>query len=160
MKKCGPYAVLTIALGLLACSGKDKTGGGAGTVAEQQSGAGGQSLILTANQQGAFLPAELSDAKYADESTLPMAPFQLPAADFSKAGNEVEPNNTPATATPMGATLTIKGQIGAHDTDDYVFEVSGAQRSTDGEAWSNQRCRGWRIVRLDFVSGLGEIGGR
>ena len=89
MKKYGGYAVLTIALGLSACSGKDKSGG-AGTAAEQQGRAGGQSLILTASQQGAFLPPELSDAKYADESTLSLKPFKLPAADLSTAPAETE----------------------------------------------------------------------
>jgi len=125
MKKYGCYAVLAIALGLTACSGKDKTSGGSATAAEQQSAAAGQNLILAAHEQGAFLPGELSDPKYADESTLPMGPFQLPAGDFSKAGNEVEPNNTPATATPMGPGLAINGEIGAHDTDHYSFELTG-----------------------------------
>jgi len=125
MKKYGGCAVLAIALGLLACSGKDKTGGSAGTVAEQQGGVTGQSLILAANQQGAFLPAELSDAKYADESTLPLKPFQLPAADFSTAPAETEPNNTPPTATLIGPGLAIRGELHAGDFDDFTLETTG-----------------------------------
>ena len=125
MKKCGRYGVLTIALGTLACSGKDKTGEGAGTATEQQRGADGQSLILAANQQGAFLPAELSDAKYADESTLPLKPFQLPPTDFSTAGTETEPNNTAATATAIGPSLAVRGALSAGDVDYFVFETTG-----------------------------------
>jgi len=125
MKKYGSIAVLAIALGLSACSGKDKSSGGSATAAEQQSPAAGQNLIVTAHQQGAFLPEELSDPKYADESTLPMGPFQLPAADFSKAGTETEPNNTEATATPLGPGFAIRGENSPNDYDFYVFETTG-----------------------------------
>ena len=125
MKKYGGYAVLAIALGLSACSGKDKSSAGSTTAAEQQSAAVGQNLILAARQQGAFLPPELADPRFADESTLPMAPFQIPPTDFSTAGTETEPNNTHATATLIGQGLAIRGEMSAGDVDDFVLETTG-----------------------------------
>jgi outer membrane protein OmpA-like peptidoglycan-associated protein len=125
MNKYGGYAVLALALGITACSGKDKSSGGAASAEQQRNAAAGQNLILAAKEQGAFLPAELADPRFADESTLPMAQFQLPAGDFSKATSEVEPNNNEATATPIGPGLAINGAIGSGDDDRYVFEVTG-----------------------------------
>lgn len=128
MKRYARFAVLGIVLGSSACF--DKSGNKKDN-ATQTAGAGGssnvatQSLILAAQQQGGFLPPDLANPRYADESTLPMGPFQLPAADFSATGSEVEPNNTTATATPMGQTFDIRGENRPGDTDYYVLETTG-----------------------------------
>ena len=95
------------------------------------------SLILAARQQGAFLPPELADPRYADESTLPMSPFTLPAANFSNATNEVEPNNTEDEATRLSQALAIRGQAGSGDYDHYVFETSGEPQLWAIEAVGN-----------------------
>jgi outer membrane protein OmpA-like peptidoglycan-associated protein len=131
MKRSGRYAVLAIVLGLSACldscSGDKKKDEGTAAASGGANVAAG-SLILAAQQQGAFLPPELSDPRYADESTLPMGSFQLPAADFSKAGTEIEPNNTEATATPLtplGQGFAIRGENSPGDYDFYVFETAG-----------------------------------
>ena len=124
MKISGRLAVIVIVLALTACGDKEKD------QASSAAGAGGsvvagQSLILAAQQQGAFLPPELADPRYADESTLPMTPFKLPASDFSTAGVEAEPNNTLITATSLGQPLAIRGEMTAGDVDHYVFETTG-----------------------------------
>ena len=132
MKKSGRYAVLAITLGLSACltACRDKKTDEP-TVAAADGGtaaggtAAGGSLTLAARQQGAFLPPELADPRYADESTLPMGPFQLPATDLSSAGTETEPNNTDATATPLGPGFAVRGENSPADVDHYVFETTG-----------------------------------
>jgi len=124
MKKSSRYAVLAIVVGIVACGDK-KTNDAADGAAGGENAVAGQSLILAAQQQGAFLPPELADPRYADESTLPMAPFQIPATDFSTAGTETEPNNTRVTATPLGQGLAARGATSAGDVDYYVFETTG-----------------------------------
>jgi len=132
MKKSGRYAVLAITLGLILCLGacRDKkteaaTATAAGGAAAGSGATGAGSLSLAAQQQGAFLPPDLADPRYADESTLPMGSFQLPAADLSSAPAEAEPNNTDATATPLGPGLAVRGENTSADIDHYVFETTG-----------------------------------
>ena len=123
MRKFGSYAALAIVLSLSACGDK-KTADTMGAASNGKTAAAG-SLILAAHQQDAFLPPDLADPRYADDGTLPMGPYQLPPTDFSKAGTETEPNNTDATATPMGPSFEMRGNISAGDYDHYVFETTG-----------------------------------
>ena len=118
MNKYKRFIALAIVLGTTSCLSRcrDKKDGttAAGINADTPAG----SLILAAQQQGAFLPPELADPKYADESTLPMRPFSLPAANFSSAPVETEPNNTEDLATKLPPSLAIRGQTTAGDYDD------------------------------------------
>ena len=104
----------------------DKAGAAAGLLGGGGSGpASASELILAARREGAFLPPELADARYADEGTLPMKPFQLPALDASRAGMEQEPNDAENQATPMGAGFAARGQIVQGDYDFFSFESTG-----------------------------------
>ena len=133
MKKYVRYAGLAIVLGLTACLDRcrdTRTDKVTTVTTEAAAAAGGGnvaagSLILTAREQSAFLPPELADPRYQDESTLPMGPFTLPAANFSQAGTEVEPNDNQAAATPLGPGLAIRGENKGGDYDYYTFETTG-----------------------------------
>lgn len=127
MTRSGRYGVLAIVLGMSACLDRcgDKKTGEQGAAASGGGNAAGESLILAARRDGAFLPPELADPRYADESTLSMGPFQLAPMDFAQAPGEAEPNNTQATATRVGQTLAVKGMIAAGDYDYYAFETTG-----------------------------------
>lgn len=127
MNRLGRYAVFAAVLGLSACLDRcrDRKGDEQAGAVSGSGNAASQSLILAAQQQGAFLPPELADPRYADESTLPMGPFQLPAADLSKAAVEVEPNNSESVASPLGPGLVVRGETSSGDYDYYFFETTG-----------------------------------
>ena len=122
MKRFTAVAILTSIVGTAACH-KDKK-------SETQFVSGGQAspqaadLILAAQRQGALLPPELADARIADESTLPMKTFDLPQADMSAATAEQEPNNSEH-PTPLGPSLSGRGQIVQGDYDFFSFKTSG-----------------------------------
>lgn len=127
MKQHLRNAVVMSVLGLTACldSCGDKQGATGSASGTSTGNAASGSLILAAQQQGAFLPPELADARFADESTLPMSAFRLPPIDTANAGTEVEPNNTPAVATPLQNGVVMRAQNMAGDIDHYVFETTG-----------------------------------
>lgn len=126
MKKYFRYAALATVLGATACLDRCRDRKSDQSAAEAGGGnVAAGSLILAAREQGAFLPPELADPRYADERTLPMGPFQLPAADFSRAGAEVEPNDNESQATLVAQGNAIHGQNAAGDYDHYVFETTG-----------------------------------
>ena len=95
------FAALALVLATTSCLSRCRDKKGDGTTAFSGDQAAG-SLISAAREQGAFLPPELADPKYADENTLPMGPFKLPPANFSSAPMEIEPNNIDESATVIG----------------------------------------------------------
>src|SRR5688500_18763204 len=126
MKRRARYAAFAVVLALTACLDRCRDSKSEQTAAVAGGGnAAAGSLILAARQQGAMLPPELADPRYADESTLPMNQFQLPATDFANAGTETEPNNTSDTATPLSRSFSVRAANSKGDYDYFVFETTG-----------------------------------
>ncbi|MEO0424225.1 MAG: discoidin domain-containing protein [Pseudomonadota bacterium] len=82
-----------------------------------------------------------------------MAPLVLPAADYSAAGQEAEPNEKAEQGTPMPSSLAVTGEIARGDTDFYTFTIEGDEGAADAaQLWAIE-AQGESIKQIGYLSG-------
>jgi hypothetical protein len=81
-----------------------------------------------------------------------LTPLRLPAADFSDAVAETEPNDRPEQASPMQASMTASGATQGSDTDYFVFTIAPAADGVDAARLWAIEARGSMLAELGYLS--------